>query len=51
MRYLVVEVVGCSVSGVVSITRVLVIGVPVERLLRGVQLVAVLGGVLLSLGL
>ena len=52
MRYLVKEVVGCSVSEVVSVIRVLVVGVSVVGcLLRGVQLVAVLGGVLLSLSL
>lgn len=51
MRYLVVEVVGCSVSVVVPILRVLVVGVSVVGCRLGVQLVGVLGGVLLSLGL
>ena len=52
MRYLVIEAIGCPVSRVVSVARILVIGVSVVcRLLRRVQLIAVLGGVLLSLGL
>ena len=52
MRYLVVEVVGRSVPIAIPLVLILVVSVPlVCRWLSGVQLIAVLGGVLLSLGL